>query len=144
MIGFIATELVSLKGSPTVSPTTVASCSGVPLACSSVSTIFLALSQAPPALAMKTAWNSPLMAMPIRYPMNRNSSANAAASVMKKTPRKMLNMPAWAYRVQMATTRLLSAMLALSAPSSLMFFLMNSTARYVPVMTACMLAPLNQ
>jgi len=56
MIGFIATELVSLKGSPTVSPTTTAACSGVPLAFSSTSTTFFALSQAPPALAMKMAW----------------------------------------------------------------------------------------
>ena len=55
MIGFSATEDVSLNGSPTVSPTTVASCSGVPFCFSSVSTIFLALSQAPPALAMKMA-----------------------------------------------------------------------------------------
>ena len=30
MIGFMATEEVSLNGSPTVSPTTVAACSGVP------------------------------------------------------------------------------------------------------------------
>ena len=56
MTGLRATEEVSLKGSPTVSPTTVASCSGVPFIFSSVSTIFFALSQAPPALAMKMAW----------------------------------------------------------------------------------------
>ena len=55
MIGFMATELVSLNGSPTVSPTTQASCRSVPFARSSVSTIFFALSQAPPALAMKMA-----------------------------------------------------------------------------------------
>ena len=30
MIGFSATEVVSLKGSPTVSPTTVAACRAVP------------------------------------------------------------------------------------------------------------------
>ncbi len=54
--GFIATEDVSLNGSPTVSPTTEASCSGVPFILSSVSTIFFALSQAPPAFAMKIAW----------------------------------------------------------------------------------------
>ncbi len=54
--GFMATDEVSLNGSPTVSPTTVAACSGLPFSFSSVSTIFLALSQAPPALAMKTAW----------------------------------------------------------------------------------------
>ena len=56
MTGFNATEEVSLNGSPTVSPTTVASCSGVPFCFISTSTIFLALSHAPPALAMKMAW----------------------------------------------------------------------------------------
>src|SRR3954466_2215771 len=45
MIGFSATDDVSLKGSPTVSPTTVAACSGVPFSFSSTSTIFLALSR---------------------------------------------------------------------------------------------------
>ena len=55
MIGFNATELVSLNGSPTVSPTTQASWSGVPFARSSVSTTFFALSHAPPELAMKMA-----------------------------------------------------------------------------------------
>ena len=66
MTGFMATEEVSLKGSPTVSPTTVAACSSVPFSFSSTSTIFLALSQAPPALAMKIAWNKPVIARPIR------------------------------------------------------------------------------
>ena len=56
MTGFIATDEVSLKGSPTVSPTTDAACSSVPFIFSSVSTIFFALSHAPPALAMKIAW----------------------------------------------------------------------------------------
>ena len=55
IIGFSATDDVSLKGSPTVSPTTVAPWSGVPFSFSSTSTIFLALSHAPPALAMKIA-----------------------------------------------------------------------------------------
>jgi len=54
--GLSATDEVSLYGSPTVSPTMVASCRAVPLACRSTSTIFLALSQAPPAFAMKSAW----------------------------------------------------------------------------------------
>ena len=49
---------------------------------------------------------------------------------MKNTARKILNMPRWAYFVQMATTRLLSSIDALLALlSSLMFALMNSTAR---------------
>ena len=38
----------------------------MPFILSSVSTIFFALSQAPPALAMKMAWNSPNIAIEIR------------------------------------------------------------------------------
>src|SRR5579872_5118422 len=64
--GFRATDDVSLNGSPTVSPITVASCSGVPFCFSSTSTIFLALSQAAPALAMKIAWYNPKIAIEIR------------------------------------------------------------------------------
>ena len=125
----MATEEVSLNGSPTVSPTTDASCSGVPFILSSVSTIFLALSQAPPALAMKMAWNSPNSAIEIRYPMKKNGSTKANARVEKNTPRKMLNIPFWAYRVQISTTLRLSSTEALVTPSSLMLALMNSTAR---------------
>ena len=66
MIGFKATEEVSLYGSPTVSPMTVASWSGVPFSCSSTSTTFLALSHEPPALAMYTAWNCPTTAIETR------------------------------------------------------------------------------
>ena len=55
MTGFIATEDVSPNGSPTVSPTTVA-VERRPFAFRSTSTIFLALSHAPPALAAKIAW----------------------------------------------------------------------------------------
>ena len=64
--GFMATDEVSLNGSPTVSPTTVAAWSAVPFSLSSTSTIFFALSQAPPALAMKMAWYKPNRAMEIR------------------------------------------------------------------------------
>jgi hypothetical protein len=64
--GFIATDEVSLKGSPTVSPTTVAACSAVPFSLSSTSTTFLALSHAPPALAMNSAWKRPKRAMEMR------------------------------------------------------------------------------
>lgn len=49
---------VSLSGSPTVSPTTAASCSGLPLPAPSTapaSMDFLLLSQAPPALPVKMA-----------------------------------------------------------------------------------------
>lgn len=54
--GFMATDEVSLKGSPTVSPTTAAAWRGVPFSLSSTSTIFFRLFEAPPALAMKMAW----------------------------------------------------------------------------------------
>jgi hypothetical protein len=47
----------------------------------------------------------------------------------KKTSRKMLNMPFCAYCVQISTTFLRVLDGAFSAPSSLMFALMNSTAR---------------
>ena len=53
----------------------------------------------------------------------------------------MLNIPRCAYCVQISTTFLLSSTDAFSTPSSLMFALMNSTARYAPVVTACVDAP---
>ena len=77
--GFKATDEVSLKGSPTVSPITVASCSGVPFCFDSTSTIFLALSHAPPAFAMKIAWYKPKIAIEIKYPMKKNGSTKAKA-----------------------------------------------------------------
>ena len=61
--------------------------------------------------------------------MKKYGSKNANASVEKNTVRKMLNMPFWAYCVQISTTFLLSSSEAFSTPSSLMFSLMNSTAR---------------
>src|ERR1017187_5943625 len=69
---------------------------------------------------------------------------NANASVAKKTARKMLNIPFCAYFVQISTTFLLSPTDAFSAPSRWMFLLMNATARYAPVETACVEAPANQ
>src|SRR5206468_11783718 len=62
--------------------------------------------------------------------MKKYGSRNAKARVAKNTVRKMLNIPFWAYCVQISTTRLLSATEALVVPSSRMFALMNSTARY--------------
>src|SRR5471032_1355030 len=54
--GLMAGPAVSLNGSPTVSPMIVASCAGEPLPpWLPSSTSFLALSQAPPELARKTA-----------------------------------------------------------------------------------------
>ena len=61
--------------------------------------------------------------------MKKKGSTNAKASVEKKTVRKMLNIPFWAYRVQISTTFLLSLTEAFSTPSSRILALMNSTAR---------------
>ena len=61
--------LVSLKGSPTVSPTTAALWASLPLPpCTPLSMCFLALSQAPPALAMNTATQKPVVRPPTRRP----------------------------------------------------------------------------
>ena len=76
--------------------------------------------------------------------MKKYGSKNANASVAKNTVRKMLNMPFWAYLVQISTTFFESSTDALVEPSSLMFALMNSTARYAPVETAWVDAPVNQ
>merc|ERR1712086_823335 len=62
---------VSLKGSPTVSPTTVALWHSEPLGTvsfSSISTYFLALSQAPPALDIMTASIKPEAIEPDKRP----------------------------------------------------------------------------
>ena len=61
---------VSLNGSPTVSPTMVALWQSEPLPpkCPS-STIFLALSQAPPELAMKMASTKPVLSPPQSKPI---------------------------------------------------------------------------
>ena len=65
--GLIAGPAVSLKGSPTVSPITVAACASecLPPRLPS-STNFLALSQAPPELARKTAMSVPVAMVPAR------------------------------------------------------------------------------
>jgi len=60
--GMSATKDVSLNGSPTVSPMTVASCSGVPFCLSSLQRSS-GVVPAPPALAMKMAWYKPKIAM---------------------------------------------------------------------------------
>ena len=60
---------VSLNGSPTVSPVTVALCTSLPLPPKlPSSTYFLALSHAPPAFAMKMASTKPLLNPPISRP----------------------------------------------------------------------------
>ena len=61
--------LVSLNGSPTVSPTMVALWHGLPLPPKlPSSTIFFALSHAPPALAMNTARVNPVARLPASSP----------------------------------------------------------------------------
>ena len=66
---FIAGPAVSLKGSPTVSPTTAALCGSEPLPPRFPDSMyFLALSQAPPALAMKMARQKPVTRAPARNP----------------------------------------------------------------------------
>ena len=60
---------VSLNGSPTVSPTTVALCTSPPFPPKlPSSTYFFALSHAPPALAIKIANTKPLLKPPISRP----------------------------------------------------------------------------
>ena len=77
--------------------------------------------------------------------MKKNGSKQAKASVEKKMVRKILNIPFCAYCVQISTTFLESSTEARSAPASRrMLRLMNSTARYAPVDTACIEAPVNQ
>ena len=67
--GLIAGPAVSLNGSPTVSPMIVASWAEDPLPpWLPSSTIFLALSQAPPELARKTAIRVPVPIAPARKP----------------------------------------------------------------------------
>src|SRR5436853_7051613 len=147
MTGFSATDEVSLNGSPTVSPTTVASCSGVPFSFSSTSTTFFALSHAPPALAMNIAWYKPNIAIEIRK-LTKNETAsgvlpgaekNANASANENIAVKMLNIPFFAYFVQIFTTSFEVSVdaILLAFSSSLIFFLLYSTARYEPVVTAC-------
>src|SRR5690606_4034535 len=66
---FIAGPEVSLNGSPTVSPTTAALCGSEPLPpCAPPSMYFLALSQAPPALAMNSAIITPVTVAPASRP----------------------------------------------------------------------------
>ncbi len=65
--GLIAGPAVSLKGSPTVSPITVAAWASEPLPpWWPSSTSFLALSQAPPELARNTAIRVPVAMAPPR------------------------------------------------------------------------------
>mmetsp|Transcript_2049 Transcript_2049/g.3986 ORF Transcript_2049/g.3986 Transcript_2049/m.3986 type:complete len:292 (+) Transcript_2049:887-1762(+) len=90
---------VSLNGSPIVSPTTVASCSLEPLPVlsfqSPLSIHFLALSQAPPALAMKMASIKPDTKAPMRSPPNAsrpNTKPHTNGEQMANTPGIIISM----------------------------------------------------
>jgi len=79
--------LVSFKGSPTVSPITAALCSADPLALTTPSTknyllsiYFLALSQAPPALALEMAFETP----EIKIPGNKPATAYGPKRIPNK------------------------------------------------------------
>ena len=76
--------------------------------------------------------------------MKKYGSTKAKPRVEKNTVKKILNMPFCAYCVQISTTFFESLTDAFVTPSSLLFALMNSTARYAPVVTACIDAPVNQ
>ena len=70
----------------------------------------------------------------------------AKPSAKQKMLIKMLSIPFCAYLVQIFTTSWLLAMSAFLGAwvSSLMFFLINSTALLAPVVTACIDEPVNQ
>src|ERR1700722_7991869 len=89
------------------------------------------------------AWNKPNTAMEMRYATKKFGSKKAKARVKLIRPMKMFHMPLWAYSVQIRTTVFESSMSAAFLVRS-MFFLMYSTARYAPVVTACIEAPQNQ
>ena len=105
--GLIAGPAVSLKGSPTVSPMIEASCAGEPLPpWLPSSTTFLALSQAPPELARKTAISAPQAIAPARKPASApmprpkpTTTGVSAASRPGVASSRRLS------RVQMSTTR---------------------------------------
>ena len=69
--------------------------------------------------------------------MKKKGSMKARESVAKKTARKIVSIPCWAYWVQISTTRLESSTEARSAPVSRWIdSLMKATARFAPVVTA--------
>src|SRR5690606_25028856 len=78
---FMAGPEVSLNGSPTVSPTTAALWGSEPLPpWAPASMYFLALSQAPPALAMKMARQKPTTSEPARKPPRASTSMKPMTS----------------------------------------------------------------
>ncbi len=78
---------VSLNGSPTVSPTTVALWTSLPLPPKlPSSTYFLALSHAPPAFAMKMASTKPLLNPPISRPSTPGTPKISPVAIALRLP----------------------------------------------------------
>ena len=98
---------VSLKGSPTVSPTTVALWHSEPLPpYSPLSTYFLALSQAPPELAMNTANVKPVASPPTNSPITP-ATPNTIPTItgMAIASKEGNTISCWAPRVLISTQR---------------------------------------
>ena len=111
MSGLIAGPLVSFSGSPTMSPVTLAlQCFSLPFppnfVFGSSSIIFLALSQAPPALDMKTANSWPVRIIPARNPPSANGPSRKptiSGVPIARSPGPINSF--CAVRVQISTTR---------------------------------------
>ena len=105
--GLMAGPAVSLNGSPTVSPMTVAAWASDPLPpCAPSSTIFLALSHAPPELARKTAMSAPEPMAPARKPASGPMPRpKPTATGMSAASRPGVASSRSESRVQMSTTR---------------------------------------
>src|SRR5574344_682626 len=83
---------VSLNGSPTVSPTIVALWQAEPLPPKlPSSTIFFALSHAPPALAINTARVNPAVRPPTRSPMTPATPSNSPTTIGISMARRLGN-----------------------------------------------------
>ncbi len=104
--------LVSLNGSPTVSPTTAALCGSEPLPpWAPPSMYFLALSQAPPALAMKSASITPVTVAPASIPPSVSmpkSLPTSTGAITAVSPGTIISRRA--ARVEMSTQRALSGL----------------------------------
>jgi len=112
IIGLRAGPAVSLSGSPTVSPTTPALWRSEPLPVQAMMSLgsssmhFLALSQAPPALAMNTASSWPLRMIPARKPPKASTwRTRPTTSGMKTEMRASGTSSFWAATVEIPTTR---------------------------------------
>jgi hypothetical protein len=114
MIGFIATDDVSLNGSPTVSPTTVAACSGVPFLELDLDDLLGVVPR-----AARVGHEDRLVqaedAMADQVADEEERLDEREGEREKKIVRKMLNMPFCAYFVQISTTFLLSSADAFSS-----------------------------